>query len=219
MASERWKGWGPPEPWADPSQVWEGRDAAGAWEDRDPSGARQGRDHSEIVEPVEARETWGSVDPAVFRAACSQFPTGVVVVTAIGPGGRDHGATVNAFASFTLEPPQLLVCLARTSNTYKAIERARAFAVNVLSEGQAEIARLFASKYPDKMSRVRFHRGAVGAALLDGVMGYFECRLADLVVRDDHVIVLGRVVNTCHDTTNQPLVYFRGQMYDRPAPD
>jgi 3-hydroxy-9,10-secoandrosta-1,3,5(10)-triene-9,17-dione monooxygenase reductase component len=59
-------------------------------------------------------------DPGRFRAACGQFPTGVAVVTA-SSGSHLFGATVNAFASLTVEPPQVLVCLAESSNTWSAI--------------------------------------------------------------------------------------------------
>ena len=74
-----------------------------------------------------------------FRSACAQFATGVLVVTTSTPEG-DFGATVNAFTALTLEPPQVIVCLARTSSTWAAIEEARVFAVNVLASAQVRQA-------------------------------------------------------------------------------
>ena len=49
------------------------------------------------------------IEPATLRAAMSRFPTAVTVVTAMGPAGP-AGATANAVASLSLEPPLMLAC-------------------------------------------------------------------------------------------------------------
>ena len=74
------------------------------------------------------------VTDADFREALAHFVTGVTVVTAAGPAGP-HGVTVNAFASVSLEPQLVLVCIERSHLSHTILARSRAFAVNVLAAG------------------------------------------------------------------------------------
>jgi len=145
-----------------------------------------------------------------FRRACSQFPTGVAVITTTADD-EHQGSTVNAFTSLTLEPPQVLVCLADTSRTWAAIERSRRFVVNLLSSDQGEVARLFASKDTDKFSRVRHRQGGAGP-LITGTVGHFECDLADAIRDHSHWILVGRVLSLSVEPTLEPLMFFRGRL-------
>ncbi|GII96911.1 nitrilotriacetate monooxygenase [Sinosporangium siamense] len=150
-------------------------------------------------------------DPDAFRQACAQFPTGVVVVTTV-LDGAPYGITVNAFTSLTLEPPQVLVCLAATSRTWTAIEQSGVFAVNVLAADQASTARLFATKDPDKFGCVDHVPGAVGAPLLTGTAARFECQLAGTLRNNSHWMLIGRVVSLESDPTREPLLFLRGRL-------
>src|ERR1700761_9539706 len=85
-----------------------------------------------------------TADVSAFRKAMGSFPTGVTVVTMASNDGNMHGMTVNSFSSVSLDPMLILVCLNRTSRGVGLIERAGAFAVNVLSAGQQDISRWFA---------------------------------------------------------------------------
>src|SRR5262252_8738635 len=77
-----------------------------------------------------------TVDVTAFRQAMGSFPTGVTVVTVASDDSNMHGTTVNSFSSVSLDPMLVLVCLNETSRGADLIERAGAFAVNVLSAGQ-----------------------------------------------------------------------------------
>lgn len=170
---------------------------------------------------VDGARSWAPPDAAAFRAACAQFATGVVVVTASTAGDGDCGLTVNSFTSLSLDPPQVIVCLAETSNTWRAVHGSGRFAVNVLSDDGTGLARHFASKRPHKMAGVAFDRGVTGAPILRDVLSVFECELVDTVNGGTHVIVVGRVIAVCHDERKEPLLFFRSRMYEglpaRPA--
>ena len=88
-----------------------------------------------------------AVDVSAFRRAMGSFPTGVTVVTVASDDGNMHGITVNSFSSVSLDPMLVLVCLNETSHGIGLIERAGAFAVNVLSSEQRDVSRWFASRY------------------------------------------------------------------------
>jgi flavin reductase (DIM6/NTAB) family NADH-FMN oxidoreductase RutF len=46
-----------------------------------------------------------SHDPRDFRSALGCFPTGVCLVTTLGPSGKAEGMTINSFSSVSLDPP------------------------------------------------------------------------------------------------------------------
>ncbi len=87
------------------------------------------------------------------------FATGVTVVTANGPSGP-VGMTANAVCSLSLDPLLLLVCFANGARTLRVVRETERFGVNVLAAGQQELARLFASKAPerDEVRRRATHR-------------------------------------------------------------
>ena len=58
-----------------------------------------------------------SVAPDDFKKALSCWATGVTIVTARA-GDRVHGMTVSAFSEVSLDPPLVLVCVDKTSNTH-----------------------------------------------------------------------------------------------------
>ena len=164
-----------------------------------------------LDDPIEQPRSYPT--PEELRAACAQFATGVVVVTATADGS-DHGGTVNSFTSLSLDPPQVVVCLARTSNTWSAIERSGAFAVNVLAADQLAHARLFASKEPDKMSQVDSPPGVLGTPLLTGALSHIECRLAQAIPSGTHLVLIGRVVRVGSETSKGPALFFRSQLME-----
>lgn len=148
-----------------------------------------------------------------FRTACARFATGVAIVTAV-EDGVDYGLTVNALASLSLDPMQLIVCVAHTSNTCPPLLRTGAFAINLLSGDQAALARRFATKQADKMAGVSLRRGKLGPALIEGAHAVFECRLADSMPRRSHVICIANVVSITVDDSRAPLVFYRSRLHD-----
>src|SRR5438128_2836054 len=58
-------------------------------------------------------------DLAEFRRALGAFVTGVTVVTTIQPDGSPRGFTANSFTSVSLDPPLVLVCIAKTASSYE----------------------------------------------------------------------------------------------------
>src|SRR3954470_21191032 len=77
-----------------------------------------------------------------LRSCLARFPTGGIVVTFDGPDGP-RGITVNAFTSVSMEPPLVLVSVARRAWSHDAL-LGRSFCINVLAAEQEGIARQFA---------------------------------------------------------------------------
>ena len=150
-----------------------------------------------------------SIDPALFRSVLGRFTTGVTVVTARDAEGRDHGMTVSAFSSVSLDPPLVLCCIERRAAMHSVLEQAKSFAVNILSASQEALSRRFSEREHDRFDGIGYERAQGGAALLDGVLGYLECRVLARHDAGDHSIFMGEVENA-EAHRGAPLVYYRG---------
>ena len=150
------------------------------------------------------------VAPEALRAAMSRLPTGVTVVTAIGPGGP-AGATANAVASVSLEPPMMLACLDLGSRTLVAVEHARVFGINVLAADQAELARRFSTKepHPEKWDGVAWEERA-GIPAIEGALIWVACELGEVHPGGDHVIATGSVLEL-DAGDGEPLLFYEGE--------
>jgi flavin reductase (DIM6/NTAB) family NADH-FMN oxidoreductase RutF len=152
------------------------------------------------------------VDPDLFRAVMGRFATGVTVVTTC-EGTRRAGITVNAFASVSLDPPLVLICIDRSSQVHGSFLESGIFAVNILSEDQAELASCFAShsdyRY-ESFCGAASHTEATGAPVLDESLGFVDCRIVDVYPGGDHSIIVGRV-EALGGGTGNPLLYYRSR--------
>ena len=150
------------------------------------------------------------IDAATFRHALGRFPSGVTVVTVRGGDGRDYGMTVSAFASLSLRPPLVLVCIGIDATIAAAVAAADHFAVSVLAEDQEELARRFAEPDADRFAGTTIVRGTSGLALIDGAVTHLECAIVARHVAGDHTIVVGEVHAASAVEDGHPLVYQRG---------
>ncbi|MDE3177864.1 MAG: alpha/beta fold hydrolase [Pseudomonadota bacterium] len=148
-------------------------------------------------------------DPRAFRKALGGFLTGVTVVATVQPDGTPRGFTANSFTSVSLDPPLVLVCIAKTAASCPIFSAAEGFSVNILAEHQADVSGLFASKSPDKFGAVAWRRGPAGNPVLDEVAAWFDCARQDVVDAGDHVILIGRVQGFAERAVN-PLGYCKG---------
>jgi flavin reductase (DIM6/NTAB) family NADH-FMN oxidoreductase RutF len=140
----------------------------------------------------------------------SRFASGVSIITTRYEG-IDYGLTASAVTSLSLDPPMLLICVNKASNTQKAIAEAQVFAVNILREDQSELARRFAGSHPDKFAGMSISDGELGVPLLDDMLATIECRVTEIVSGGTHSIFLAEV-QTAQAAEGMPLTYFRGRM-------
>ena len=149
------------------------------------------------------------VSSEVFRSALGRWASGVTIVTAAA-GDRIHGMTVSAFTSVSLDPPLVLICADKTSNTLEVIEAGRCFAVHVLRSGQETLSNRFASKKDEhrRFEGVEWKPGGTGAPLLAGVLATLDCRVAASHDAGDHVIYIG-AVESAEVGEGEPLVYYQ----------
>jgi 4-nitrophenol 2-monooxygenase / 4-nitrocatechol 4-monooxygenase, reductase component len=149
-----------------------------------------------------------AADQQAFRDVIGRFASGVTVITTT-VDGSPFGTTASAVSSLSLEPPMMLVCLNKTSDTQAAILKAGAFCVNILADGQQELAYQFAGK-GDKFTNTGYAEGIDGVPVLPGTLAHLECRVAETVTGGTHTVFLAKVaVAAGHE--GAPLTYFRGR--------
>ncbi|MEQ7874790.1 flavin reductase family protein [Sphingomonas sp. ASV193] len=158
--------------------------------------------------PLEYRS--GS-DPRTLRDALGCFATGVTVVTCLDAGGEPVGLTANSFTSVSLDPPLLLVCIAKLAATAAPLTRADNFAVNVLQTGQQPASITFSTRVEDRFGQTAWALGEHGVPVLRESLSVFECRRHAVHDGGDHWILVGEVVRATFDPTLDPLLYFRGR--------
>ncbi len=144
-----------------------------------------------------------------FKRALGSWPSGVAIVTTRA-GDEIQGMTVSAFSSVSLDPPLVLICADKTSNTHALLQRSGCFAVNILAADQADLALHFADKTREatRFQGLSCGRGVTGAPLIPGVVASIDCVTLDNVDAGDHVIHVGRADHVA-TYDRPPLLYLR----------
>jgi flavin reductase (DIM6/NTAB) family NADH-FMN oxidoreductase RutF len=161
---------------------------------------------------VDGGEQPSQLDPSLFREVLAAFPAGVVVVTALDDQTRPLGLTVSAFCSVSADPPLVLVCVDRASNTLSAIRHSQAFTVNILASGREQLALLFASKSDDKFVAVAWEASQfanAGPILSQDAAAHLVCRVEQEIEAGDHWVFIGEVVDAAVQEAHSPLLYHR----------
>lgn len=147
------------------------------------------------------------IDDAHFRLAMSHFASGVTIVTTEHEG-RPFGMTVASFASLSLNPKLVLICIETSVKTHDAIIAAGKFGVNILGSDQADISSRFASRAEDKFAGIDIFRDTLDIPMITGALTTIECRLHAQLPGGDHSIFVGEVADV-QTREGDPLLYFR----------
>lgn len=150
------------------------------------------------------------MESSEFRRILGHWVSGVAVVATITPDKGLCGLTANSFASVSLDPSLVLVCVERDADTHDCIRKAGFFSVNFLCGDQERIARRFAEWEVDrKFDGMAFHTEQTGAPVLDDALAWLDCKLFSEQAAGDHTIFVGEVI-AGDAREGSPLVYYRG---------
>lgn len=153
-----------------------------------------------------------TLEPRHLRACLSRFVTGVAVVS-YRADGDIRGLTVNSFTSVSLEPPLVLVSVARSARAADHLGRVP-FTVNVLSAAQLDVALHFAGRPRDPLQVTWRSTSDDLAPDLEGALATFRCRQWHSYDGGDHRLHLGCVVEADVRGDGEPLLFDRGRFWD-----
>lgn len=149
---------------------------------------------------------------ATLRSVMACFPTGVTVVTTRDVQGAPMGLTVNSLTSVSLEPPLILICIGRSTGSHDRLIASGSFAVTVLSEAQADIARRFARQPSDgRFEGIALWQAPSGNAVIRGATAWLDCSIEEVIEAGDHTIILGRA-QLCGSSDTPALLFHRGAL-------
>jgi 3-hydroxy-9,10-secoandrosta-1,3,5(10)-triene-9,17-dione monooxygenase reductase component len=148
-----------------------------------------------------------------FTEVLRALPSGVCLVTAIGPDGP-AGLTAGSVSALSPDPLLMVVGIRSSSRTLAAARAAGSFAINVLAVDQAGVALRFASRRAgrDKYADIP-HRLESGAPVIDDAPAWLVCELRASHPEGDHELVVGRVrAMGRHTGARRPLVSHGGRL-------
>jgi len=101
------------------------------------------------------------------------------------------------------------------------IQRSGRFCVNFLADGQADLSNQMASRGADKFAGVSWTPSEqTGSPILDGTLGYVDCKIQSAHEAGDHYVVIGRVLDLgtlpktegeAQSEADKPLLFFEGK--------
>lgn len=157
-----------------------------------------------------------SADQEQFRRAMGCFATGVTIIT-VDCDGQVQGMTANAFASVSLDPMLVLVCVDQKAKTHAHLHARKRFGINVLAENQRAVSEHYSD--PERVEPwegARFDRTRHGTPVLHGALAYLECYLQNAQDAGDHTIFIAEVEDIVVHS-GPPLLFF-GSEYHKMGP-
>ena len=150
----------------------------------------------------------------VFKLAMRRLAAGVTIITTCHNGERG-GLTATAVCSLSADPPQLLVCVNRSTHAHDVIKRGANLCVNLLARRHKALAACFAGQKKGVMGEDRFRAGRwttlkTSAPVLDDALASFDCVVRETVESATHTIFIGQVVDVWLRAEGHPLLYAGG---------
>ncbi|MFD3441710.1 flavin reductase [Streptomyces sp. NPDC058685] len=170
--------------------------------------ALEGRSAAEIPP---TRPTTSRRPMSPLAGANDLLPTSLAIVTgcagAAGNGAAaPRGLTIASLTAVSEDPGLIGFLVKAESSSWASIAPGLHFCVNILSDRQADIARVFARTRPDlRFDGLEWAATANGCPRIDGAFGFIDCQMAASYRMEDHLLILGRVHSAEIDHTLQPL--------------
>jgi flavin reductase (DIM6/NTAB) family NADH-FMN oxidoreductase RutF len=151
------------------------------------------------------------MDSDTFRSVLGRFASGVTILTARDTTGADHGMTVSAFCSLSLEPPLVLFCVDHAASMHGLLvsDPPPVCGISILSSDQEAWSRRFADETEQRFDGIAYSRGEHGVVLLDDALAHLECTILQRIEAGDHTVFIAQLE---HATAlyGHPLLYYRG---------
>jgi crotonobetainyl-CoA:carnitine CoA-transferase CaiB-like acyl-CoA transferase/flavin reductase (DIM6/NTAB) family NADH-FMN oxidoreductase RutF len=166
-------------------------------------------EHNSDYFPKKEKEPDAQMSHSKLRAAFGNFTTGITIITTLQADGIPRGFTANSFTSVSLDPPLLLVCVAKNALSHQVFMEAKSFAINVLTKDQESVSTLFSTQSENKFLSDKWDSGKKNMPILRGSLSNFVCHKDKVIDAGDHTILIGRVIEFM-TTEGEPLLYFKG---------
>lgn len=149
-----------------------------------------------------------------LREVMRRFPTPVAVVTTELEGER-FGLTVGSLVSLSLTPPLVGISIGKDSSSHEPIRRAGGWTASLLGAAQTQVAQHFARSGipPLALWHGMDVRDGSRGPLVEGAIGWLECRTVSEHEVGDHTIFVGAVESIELGAAGEGLVYRGGDFH------
>lgn len=151
--------------------------------------------------------------PELFRETMSSFPSGVTIVTTVSGDGQPRGFAASSFCSLSMDPPLVLVCLAKSAQCHDAFNESDKWAIHVAGSHQVDLISRFATKDTDKFAGGEFVTDHRGVPILPDAAAVLMCTAHDRADGGDHTILIARVDSVVL-RDHMPALYFQRSFHD-----
>jgi flavin reductase (DIM6/NTAB) family NADH-FMN oxidoreductase RutF len=146
-----------------------------------------------------------------YKDILARWSSGVTIVTTVYEN-QWKGITVSSFSSVSLTPPLILICLGKKLYTHGLVRSSGVFAVNILTESQLALGKLFAGMHPDIKNRfegLNCFTAETGSPIIPDTLGWLDCKVVAHHDAGDHTIYIGEVLQVAASVRDdaRPLLY------------
>ena len=145
-------------------------------------------------------------------SAFRSFSTGVAVVTTRQKNNSPIGITTHSLTTVSINPPLLLICISKASQSFETFLKADHFVVNVLTDAQKEISDFFSSQSDKRFNLTDCDVNSQNIPVLEGSLASFSCVKYRLVNAGDNLILIGRVTDF-EVNPGTPLGHYKGKNF------
>ncbi len=138
------------------------------------------------------------------------YPVGIITVR---HDEKQNGMTAAWLMPVSITPLIYCTSIGLTRYTHELMHKAPSFGINILSEGQSELANLFgkvSGKKKDKLSdpSVKLYEASkIDCPMLKGCIANIECKKIGEHTHGDHTLFIGEALRCQTDDEMRPLLY------------
>jgi flavin reductase (DIM6/NTAB) family NADH-FMN oxidoreductase RutF len=137
------------------------------------------------------------MNDAARELVLRQFRYGLYALT-VRHQGDEHGITATWVSQASADPAMVVVAVENNSKAIGMVRDAHHFALNVLRQGQRELAAKLgrtSGTTPHTLKGIKTKPAPTsGAPILTEALGWVECRVVATLPSGDHTLVLGEVL-------------------------
>ncbi len=132
-----------------------------------------------------------------------------VYVIGVSAFNQKNAFTASWLMQSSFDPPLLALSINPAHKSYPLLTAGGFFSVNVLGKQQTDWVLHFGTPLREnKLATVEWHEAGSGVPILDAALAWFECEVVGEFPSGDHILVLGKIVNSeLLDSMGLPLEY------------
>ena len=130
-----------------------------------------------------------------LKDAWAAFPTGVSIITSNDFDGGCHGMTANSIMSLSIDPPLVLISVAKSRESNILIKKHGKFGLNILNSYQREIANFYSAPSEKKLiTKINWDIVKYNEVyLISNSLVKMACNVVKEYDLNDHTLFIGSV--------------------------